>query len=89
MIREQCIDLAGGSLQFYDDLDEAIVGVGEQYSNPPIVVYDRDKVIAITMKNLDCDEDEAWEYLLSNTFSRWVGELTPMFLSTICPDDEE
>lgn len=80
-LRNQLLEITGGHLlQFYDGYDDAIIGVGFQYSGPPVVVYDRTKVLAICMKINDWDEDEAWEYLAHNTFYAWIGPQTPIFL---------
>ena len=80
-MREQLLEITGGQpLQFYDGYDDAILGVGFQYTKDPVVVYDRTKFLAICMKTNDWDEDEAWEYLSQNTFYAWIGPQTPIFL---------
>ena len=62
-----------------DDMEEAFIGLGEQFSNPPIAVYDREKCIEILAK--DMTYEEAIEYFEFNIIGAWVGEQTPMFLT--------
>ena len=62
-----------------DDMEEAFIGLGEQFSNPPIAVYDREKCIEILAR--DMTYEEAVEYFEFNIIGAWVGEQTPMFLT--------
>ena len=62
-----------------DNMEEAFLGIGEQFSNPPIAVYDREKCIEILAK--DMTYEEAVEYFEYNVIGAWVGEQTPMFLT--------
>ena len=61
-----------------DDMEEAFIGLGEQFFNPPIAVYDREKCIEILAR--DMTYEEAVEYFEFNVIGAWVGEQTPMFL---------
>ena len=60
-------------------MEEAFIGLGEQFSNPPIAVYDREKCIEILAR--DMTYEEAVEYFEFNVIGAWVGEQTPMFLT--------
>ena len=64
---------------FCDGMEEALIGIGEQFSNPPIAVYDRAKCIEILAR--DMTYEEAVEYFDYNVIGAWVGEQTPMFVS--------
>ena len=65
---------------FADGFDDAIVGLGIQYTKQPIVVYDYHKCIEILMERDGMNEDEAMEFFGFNTQCAWVGEQTPMFV---------
>ena len=82
MTREDAIALAGGEdLLFADGLDEAIVGVGCRCGQQDVVVYDKAKVVeCFEAQGMTCEE--AWEYAEFNTFGAWVGDQTPIWMST-------
>lgn len=65
---------------FADGFDDAIIGLGQQFSRKPIVVYDRPKCIEILMKRDGMSHEEAEEFFEFNTQGAWVGEQTPMFV---------
>ena len=73
---------------FADGFEDAFVGVIERFGQDPIVVYDREKCIAILMEQFDDDNDEerdlyeeAEEYFGYNVIGAWVGEGTPAFIT--------
>jgi hypothetical protein len=60
-----------------DGFDDAVVGY------EPItmrLVYDREKMIQILVKEEDMKDMEAYEYLEFNTWYAFVGEKTPLFI---------
>ncbi len=63
-----------------DGYDECIVGVVERFGQPPIVCYDRDKVIKAHMKD-GMDYEEAEEFFEFNQIGAWLGESTPCFIT--------
>ena len=69
-----------------DGLDDALVGVGQQFHGDPIAVYDRAKCIGIFASEFasDGDEDEdyemAEEHFEFNVQGAWVGKGTPIFI---------
>jgi hypothetical protein len=80
----------------YDDFDEAIIGVGERACHDSFVIYDRKKCIEILeaqMRAATPDDqrgendptawEEAEEYFAFNVIGGWVGERTPVVLTTI------
>lgn len=67
-------------LQVMTGYDDCIAGVVERFGQPPIVCYDKDKVIKSLCDDGMADE-EALEYFDFNQLGAWVGELTPCFLS--------
>lgn len=64
-----------------DGFEEAIIGVGRQYTNAPCVIYDKEKCIEILTK--DMSYEEAVEYFDFNVEQAYVGEATPMFIDLI------
>lgn len=65
---------------FMDGFDEAVIGIGRQYSKPALVVYDRSKCIEILAR--DMDYEDAVEYFEHNCACAWVGEHTPLIMET-------
>jgi len=72
-----------GELLIADDLDDAIIGVVNDFNSPPRVAYSTTKVIEILMKSYDMDYTEAIEYFSFNVSGAYVGEKTPIWV-----DDE-
>ena len=62
-----------------DGFEDCAVGILERFGQPPIIVYDRRRVIAKLMAQGMTDE-EAEEYYGFNQLGAWVGEHTPGFL---------
>ena len=62
---------------FMDGLDDAILGIGNQYSKPPVVVYDETLIID-NLIGQGMSYEEAWEYYGFNIAGAWVGENTPI-----------
>jgi hypothetical protein len=69
-----------------DGYDNCLVGVVEQFGRPPILCYDRSKVIAKL-----CEEgmelEEALDFFYFNQIGSWVGETTPCFI-TLTSEEE-
>jgi hypothetical protein len=70
-----------------DGFEEAIIGVAERCSKPPLVVYDADKCVRILMQRDGMEEDEAEEFFQFNTLGAWMGENTPLFLWKYEPEE--
>lgn len=63
-----------------DGYDSCIVGVVERFGQPPIVCYDKEKIIQKLIDNgMDCEK--ANEFFCINYLGYWVGDGTPCFLS--------
>ncbi len=65
---------------FMDGLDDAIIGIGNQYSHPPVVVYDESRIIACLTVDQGFSHEEAWEWYGFNIAGAWVGENTPIIM---------
>ena len=70
------------TLFFANGFDDAIVGLGEQYSRTSAVVYDYGKCVGILVTRDKMSYEEAIEYMEFNVVSAYVGEKTPIFLTT-------
>ena len=82
-IRKDLVEQTGdASLLFADGLDDAIIGYFDD-SEPLRVVYDKQKVVKILMKQNKWGYDEANEYAHFNIYCAFVGERTPVFIGTI------
>ena len=65
------------------DYDAAIIGVAARCGMEPVVVYDFEKLIEITMGLSDgATYEEALEHVTFNITGAYVGERTPMALYT-------
>jgi hypothetical protein len=67
-----------------DGFDDAILGIATQFTNPPMVVYSRRRVIEILEEQMS--PEEAMEHLVFNIIGSWVGQQTPLLFD---PLDEE
>jgi len=63
------------------DMDAAIAGLVTAGGKAPVTCYDRDLVIELLMKD-GMDRDEAEEFFSFNIEGAYVGEATPMFLTS-------
>ena len=74
----------------FDDLDDAIIGIGNQHGSKPVVIYDKDKCIEILADKFaehgspKVDHvTEAIEWFEFNIGCAYVGEHTPIFLEKL------
>lgn len=80
--REELAEQYGDDILLMDGFDDCVVGVVEQFGRPPIVCYDRDKLIR-QMVDDGMTEEEAEEFFEFNQAGAWVGERTPCFLTNL------
>ena len=64
-----------------DEFDEAIIGVAERIGEEPVVAYDTTKVVEILSRSMSVDE--AYEYFDYNILGAYVGDKTPLFITTM------
>ena len=79
--RNELAEHFGDNLVFATNFDNAIIGVSLG-GNTRSVVYDTEKMAETLVTSEDMSYQEAWEYLEYNTFCAYVGENTPIFVST-------
>jgi len=66
-----------------DGLDEAIVGIVEEFGSSPRILYSRSKILEILQTRDLMTEGEAEEYYDYNILGLHAGEQNPVFLITI------
>ena len=80
-----------------DGFEEASIGIGGQYSKQAVAIYDMEKCIDILVdqftENEPQDKEQVYldavEYFNFNVLQAWVGEYTPIFMSSWESLDEE
>ena len=82
--REMVDELAEGAM-LVTSYDDCIVGIGHRIGLPPLVVYDKAKIITKLIENDQMNPDEAEEYFNYNILGSYVGEATPIFTDIFKP----
>jgi hypothetical protein len=70
----------------FDDLDDAIIGVGQQHGRNRVAIYDRNKCIEIFAEQFKDGEDPyltAIEWFEFNVENAYVGKNTPIFMESL------
>jgi hypothetical protein len=65
-----------------DGFEDALIGIARRCSQPSLAVYDENKCIDILVKRDKMTWEEAVEFFEFNTLGAWVGENTPLFMTT-------
>lgn len=65
-----------------DGYDDAIVGIVTRFGQPPIVCYNKDKIIDMLIIDDGMSLDDALEFFEFNQLGAWMGDTTPCFLQT-------
>jgi len=66
-----------------DGLDDAIIGIVEDFGNSPRVLYCKNKILEILQERDLMTEQEAEEYYDYNILGLHAGEQNPVFAITI------
>lgn len=64
---------------FANGFDEALIGVGVQFSRE-VAIYDYVKCVEVLMNRYDMSEEDALEYMEFNVLGAYMGTGTPVFL---------
>ena len=80
--RNELAEHFGNDLLFADNFDNAIIGVSMGISSGTKVVYDAEEMARTLVVSEGITKQEAGEYLEFNTFNAYVGDNTPIFVST-------
>ena len=73
-------DIAEHKLTTISGYDDCIIGVVERCSTPPIVCYDKEKVLKKLMKD-GMTYVEAADFFDTNQLEAYMGSTTPCFLT--------
>ena len=74
-------EIAEGAI-LLDGLNDAIIGVVEEFGNERRVLYSKDKIIGILMERDGMDASEADEFYDFNILGLHAGEQNAVFLIT-------
>ena len=77
------LESIGESVLLADGFDEAMIGVSQRMNEPLLAVYSYDKMIDVLIERDGLDYEEATEYLDFNVLGAWVGEKTPIIVTSI------
>jgi hypothetical protein len=66
----------------YNGLENALIGIGNQYTKPPIAIYSYKHIIQQLQKN-GLNYEDAIEYAEYNIIGAWVGEQTPIIINDL------
>lgn len=81
MTREEIAEINPEAL-LCDGFDEAIIGIAERINLGPVVAYSVDKIIDIMVDRDGMTYEEAMEYYEYNILGSWMGDNTPIFITT-------
>ena len=81
MTREEIAEINPEAL-LCDGFDDAIIGIAERINLGPIVAYSVDKIIDIMVERDGMTYEEAFEFYEYNIIGSWMGENTPIFITT-------
>ena len=76
---QQWLEEQGETVLLADGFDEALIGVGRQFSSPCAAVYDQTKCIEI-LTGQGMSHEEGQEYFDFNVIGSYVGDQTPVFV---------
>jgi hypothetical protein len=65
-----------------DGFDQAIIGIASRLGQPDIIAYDVSKIIQILMERDNMEYEEAQEFFDFNIIGAYMGEHTPIFITT-------
>lgn len=74
-------ELAEGAIKL-DGLDEAIIGIVEEFGNGPRILYSKNKIIYILQERDGMSWSESEEFYDYNILGLYAGEQNPIFLIT-------
>jgi hypothetical protein len=63
-----------------DGLDDAIIGIVEEFGNGPRILYSRDRILSILCERDGMSIEEADEFYGYNIIGLYAGEQNPVFL---------
>jgi hypothetical protein len=74
-------EMAEGAIKL-DGLDDAILGIVEEFGNGPRILYSKNKILNILSERDGMTWSEAEEFYDYNILGLYAGEQNPVFLIT-------
>ena len=74
-------EMAEGAIKL-DGLDDAILGIVEEFGNGPRILYSKNKILNILSKRDGMTWSESEEFYDYNILGLYAGEQNPIFLIT-------
>jgi hypothetical protein len=74
-------EMAEGAIKL-DGLDDAILGIVEEFGNGPRILYSKNKILNILSERDEMTWSEAEEFYDYNILGLYAGEQNPVFLIT-------
>lgn len=74
-------EIAEGAIKL-DGLDDAILGIVEEFGNGPRILYSKNKILNILSERDGMTWSEAEEFYDYNILGLYAGEQNPVFLIT-------
>jgi hypothetical protein len=74
-------EMAEGAIKL-DGLDDAILGIVEEFGNGPRILYSKNKILSILSERDGMTWSEAEEFYDYNILGLYAGEQNPVFLIT-------
>ena len=65
----------------YNGFDGAVIGVGHRCGQPPVVVYDYDRIVKVLVERDLLTLEEAVEWIEHNMVGGWIGDRTPIVMN--------
>jgi hypothetical protein len=81
MTREEIAEINPEAL-LCDGFDDAIIGMAERINLGPVVAYSVSKILDIMIERDGMTYEDAVEYYDYNIIGSWMGENTPIFITT-------
>jgi len=75
-------EMAEGAIKL-DGLDDAILGIVEEFGNGPRILYSKNKILNILSERDGMTWSEAEEFYDYNILGLYAGEQNPVFLITV------
>jgi hypothetical protein len=65
-----------------DGFDDAIIGIASRCGQNDLIAYDVSKILMVLQERDGMTEDEAQEFFEFNIIGAYMGENTPIFITT-------
>jgi hypothetical protein len=79
--RERLSELNPDAIVF-DGLDSSIIGIGDRVGMTCVAVYSVEKIVQTFVERDKLSYEEAYEMYEYNYLNAWLGEYTPIFVTT-------